>query len=166
MDVRITGAGDLATLQKALRQIGDKGLGRQLSRGLSKATDALPPAIRAEAGTVMPSGYAPVLSRSLRFRRGVKAGRTTAEITYRVYGDGQKERRDVRTLNRGTLRHPVYGRSRRLKRGPKAGTIIRNPWAAQKVRSGFVDKPVDRLAPEIRRQMDAVVTDIANQIKG
>lgn len=160
MDVRVTGGADLAALRAALRQVNDKALSRQLSRGLSKAGAKLAPEIRKEIPKAMPSGYAPVLARSMRTRMQVRERSGWARVQIKVYGDGQKERRDVPSLNKGELRHPVHGRSRRLKRGG----FQRNPWVAQKVRKGFVDRPADRLVPEVSREMESVVQSITEQI--
>lgn len=165
MEVRVTGGADLLKVKNRLREIGDTGLGRQLSRGLVAASRPLAPDIRAEAVKVMPSGYEAVLSRSLRFRTAVRETRHTARVTYRVYGDGRSERRDVPTLNKGILRHPVYGRTRRLRHHARhRATSMANPWVAQSIRPGFVDRPVDRLAPTIRREMDAVIKAVADKI--
>lgn len=149
-EVRV-GTADLTSVRRALKQVGDVGLGKQLARGLSRAARPLGPAIRAEVPRAMPSGYAPVLSKSLRFRTAVNSTKQTARLVFRVYGDGRREKRDVPTLNRGVLRHPVYG-----KRG--AG------WVAQRVRSGFVDRPADRMGPDISREMQGVVDYVADQI--
>ncbi|HEY9417120.1 MAG TPA: hypothetical protein VIQ30_20370 [Pseudonocardia sp.] len=168
MSVRVGGGGQLHTLRQTLRDIGDQGLGKQLGRGLRKAGAKFGPEVRAEALKVMPKrgGYAEVLAKSLRFRTAVRETRHTAWVTFRVYGDGRKERRDVPQLNRGILRHPVYGRSRPLKNHARyKATSQMNPWVAQKVRKGFVDRPVDRLAPEVAREMRQVVDWVADQIK-
>jgi len=151
-EVRVSSR-DLAGVHRALKQLGDKGLGKQMSKGLLAAGRPLRREIRTEIPKAMPSGYAPVLSKSLRFRQQVKTGRKDARVTIRVHADGQQERRDLPALNRGRLRHPVYGRRR-------------HPWVNQKVRAGVVDRPIDRLAPEIRRQMNAVVDYVADQITG
>jgi hypothetical protein len=164
MDIRFSGARDLADIRRALRDLDDKTITRRLSKGLAKTTEPLTKEIRAEAGRTMPSGYGPTLSKSLRFRRSTRERSGTARVELRIYGDGAREERDIRRLNRGELRHPVFGRSRRIRRGPKAGTVVRNPWAVQHVRKGFVDRPVDRLGPGVRREMDALVDEIADQI--
>ncbi|MGW9196052.1 hypothetical protein [Micromonospora chersina] len=166
MSVRVTGGAKLHTLRQTLRDIGDQGLGKQLGRGLRKAGAKFGPEVRAEALKAMPSGYGPTLAKSLRFRTAIRETRHTAWVTFRVYGDGRKERRDVPQLNRGILRHPVYGRSRPLKHHARyKATSQLNPWVAQKVRKGFVDRPVDRLVPEVAREMQQVVDWVADQIK-
>lgn len=150
LSVRVDGGRDLTSVRRNLRMLGDRGLSRQLSAGLQRAAKPFAPAVRAEVPKAMPSGYAPTLSKSLRFRISSSERRGAASVVIRVYGDGKAEKRDVPALNRGVLRHPVYGR--------------RSNWVAQKVRSGFVDRPADRLAPDIRREMNAVVDYIADQI--
>lgn len=165
LSVKVTGSPQLHSLRTRLRETGDKGLGKELGRGLRRAASKFPPAVRAEVPKAMPSGYAPVLARSLRFRLSVRDSRTTSWVTYRVYGDGQKERRDVPRLNAGVLRHPVFGRTRPLKNHARyRATSMANPWVAQKVRKGFVDRPVDRLSGDVAREMRAVVDTIANMI--
>lgn len=149
-DVKVTGGADLADVRRRLKTVGDKGLARQMAKGLQAAAKPLRPAVKAEAGKAMPSGYAPTLSRSLRFRQNVRAGGSTAEVVVRVYGDGRKQRRHVPALNRGTLRHPLYGN--------------RGHWFAQRVRSGFVDRPFQKLGPEVSKQMHKVIDEIADQI--
>lgn len=152
VEVRMAGAAGLDKVVHDLRRLGNRGLGQQMAKGFRAATNPLRKDITAEVPKAMPSGYAPALAKSLRFRQSVQSGRTTARVLLRVHADGQRERRDLPALNQGILRHPVYGN--------------RNRWVAQRVRRGVVDRPVDRLGPEIRRQMDAVVAYVADQLKG
>lgn len=149
-EVTVTGGADLRRVQDRLRAVGDQGLGKQMAAGFRRATAPLKPAVRAEALTAMPSGYGPTLSRSMQFRQTGRGGGTSAEVVVRVYGKGRKNRRMVPALNRGQLRHPLYGR--------------RGHWFDQRVRAGFVDRPADRLLPDAVRQMDAVVSYVAEQI--
>lgn len=152
MEVRITGGKDLYSVSQALKKLGDQGLGKQMAKGLQNASKHLRPAIRASAQTLMPhaGGYAATLSKSLKFRQSVQTSRTTARVLFRVHADGRRERRDVPSLNRGRLRKPLYGN--------------RNRWYDQRVRPGFVDRPVDRLAPFIAKEMQSVVDYVADQI--
>lgn len=152
LEVRVTGGRDLFAVSRALRNIGDKGLGKQMGKALQDASKELRPAIKKSAAQLMPhsGGYATVLSKSLRFRQNVQTSRIAARIVFKVHADGRKERRDVPSLNRGRLRKPLYGN--------------RNYWYSQRVRPGFVDRPVDRLAPDIARRMNAVVDYVADQL--
>lgn len=152
-DVQMSGGAELYRLRTQLRKMGDTGLGKQIDRGMKRAVKPLGPEIVAEVPKAMPSGYAPLLSKSMRFRLSSRTKRQSTTLTYKVFGDGKKERRDVPVLNRGRLRHPVFGKRRKA-------------WVDQKVRSGFVDRPVDRLQPEMRREMQAVLKYVADQLKG
>lgn len=149
-DVKVTGGAELRKVRNRLRQVGDKGLGKEMGKALRAAARPLQPAIRKEAIVAMPSGYGPTLSKSLRFRTAIKETRHTAAVTVRVHGDGRREKRMVPALNRGRLRHPLYGN--------------RGYWYDQRVRPGFVDRPADRLMPEMARQMNAVISYVADQI--
>lgn len=165
MSVRVTGSAELHKVMQVLKETGNEGLGKGMAAGFRLATTPLKPAVLAEVPKAMPSGYAPVLTRSLQFRTQVRDFKYVARVTWRVYGDGQKERRDVPRLNRGELRHPVFGRSRALKRHALHGATSReNPWVAQKVRKGFVDRPLDRLGADVRREMNKVVDQVAKKI--
>ncbi|MGC5330996.1 hypothetical protein [Micromonospora sp. DT62] len=151
--VQVSGGAELYRLRGQLKQLGDTGLGKHMDRAFKAAVKPLGPAIREEAGQALPSGYAPVLSKSLRFRLASKTKRQSTEVSYRVFGDGKRERRDVPSLNRGKLRHPVYGKRRKA-------------WVEQKVRPGFVDRPADRLMPDISREMRSVIKYVSNELKG
>lgn len=170
-EVRVTGDDRLRRVARALKTIGDTGLGKQMGKGLREASKKLRTDIRAESAEVMPhrGGYQAVLTPSLRFRQQVKEARTTARVVFRTHADGAHNKRDVPRLNRGQLRHPVYGRSRRRvwsttgKRIP-GGQLIANPWATTSIQAGFVDRPVDRLGPEIKKRMNEVIDQVAAQL--
>lgn len=148
-EVRVTGGTELAAVRNKLRSVSDKGLGKQMSAGFTRALQPLKREIVAET-RVMPSGYAPVLSRSMRFRQAVRSSGSTAEALLRVYAEGRRSRRMVPALNAGQLRHPLYGN--------------RNHWFNQAVPPGFVDRPVSRLGPAVSREMKSVVNYVADQI--
>lgn len=150
-ETRMTGGAGLYRLRNQLKQVGNAGLGKQLEAGLKKSVKPLKPAILAEVPKAMPSGYAPALSKSLQFRMSSKTRRQSSELRYKVYGDGQQERRDVPALNKGTLRSP---------RGKKRLT-----WVSQSVPTGFVDRPFARVLPAVRKEMQAVIDDVAKQLR-
>lgn len=152
-EVRMTGTADLYSLRRALKQVGGTGLSRQMNNAFKVALKPLEAEIRGEATHLMPSGYGAILSRSLTFRLASRTAKQSTSMKLRVFGDGKRERRDVPSLNRGRLRHPVFGRRRQA-------------WVNQRVRPGFIDKPVDRLVPSIQREMNAVIDEVAAKIVG
>lgn len=138
-----------------------------MSRGLQKAARPLKPAIQASAVRVLPKrgGYGPLMSASVRLRTQARERRGSASVHITVWAKGKTDKRDVARINAGMLRHPVFGRTRRLKRHAKwRATSKSNPWVAQKVRRGFVDRPVDQLTPDVVREMHAVVDWVADVI--
>jgi hypothetical protein len=152
LQVQVTGGRDLAAVSRRLREVGNKGLGRQMAKQLREASDELRPAVTESAQRLMPrrGGYAELLSTSLRYRQSVQHARTTARVLFRIHADGRRERRDVPSINRGQLRKPLFG--------------DRDRWFDQRVKVGFVDRPVDQLQPDIARRMQSVVDDFAAQI--
>ena len=166
MKVQVSTPG-LLSLRRDLKAIKAAGLGKDLSKGLRQAVKPLTPAIRAEAATLPTrGGYAAVMSKSVRARTSVKEDRLTALVSVTVYSAGKKERRDIVKVDAGVLRHPVYGRSRRLRRGVRAGTYIRNPWTSTAVRPGFVTRPIDDVGPRVSVAGRQVVDDLMKKLKG
>ncbi len=165
LNIRMTGGQKLQHVILRLKETGNEGLGKGMAAGLRIAARPLEPAVRAEVSRRMPSGYAPTLSQSLRFRTTVRSFKYVARVTWRVYGDGQKERRDVPALNRGELRHPVFGRTRALRRhAVHKATSKANSWVFQRIPAGFVDGPIKLLSPNVRREMDKVIDQVAAKI--
>lgn len=158
----------LLALRRDLKTIQAQGLGKDLQRGLSAAAKPLRPAIQAEAAATLPKGggYNAVMSKSVRARNTVRSDRLSALITVTIYSAGKKERRDIVRVDAGVLRHPVYGRSRRLRRGPRAGTSIRNPWSVTSVPPGFASRPIERLGPAVSKAGREVVDDLMRKLKG
>lgn len=166
MLVELRGADQFQALARQLRAAGAKGLGREMAAGLRKATAPITRAVDAEAGQVMPNrgGYRRALTGSLRHRTEVRTTAVRASVKVRTYADGTGSRRDVPALNKGQLRHPVYGRSRKLRRGPKAGSIRANPWAVTRIRAGFWDRPTARAMPAAQAEMAKVLDDVAARL--
>jgi hypothetical protein len=57
---------------------------------------------------------------------------------------------DVRSLDRGRLRHPLYGNRRH--------------WYDQKVTPGWFTKTLQRQAERVRRELIGVLTDISKKL--
>lgn len=109
----------------------------------------------------MPRGYEQVLARSLQFRMSLQ---TTywAAITLTTSAKGQSRGRKIRPMDKGVLRHPVYGRYRRTKRGR-----MPNPWVSQPIRPGFWSRPVREHKPRIQRELSKVIVGaLRESVKG
>jgi hypothetical protein len=139
LEVRIDGAATLRKLAAQMRAEGNKDRSRAMGKALGDAAEPVKASVMAEAEKTMPSsgGYASLLTKSLRFRMSRRNSGREAQVILITYADGTKERRDIVALEKGQLRHPHWGRSSKLKRGVKAGTIIRHGWSVTKILPGF-----------------------------
>jgi hypothetical protein len=151
IDARITGAQQLREVAAHIRNTGDKGLGRQFGRALEKAVEPLKKSIADSAERTMPSGYAPTLSRSLKHRRTTKTDTRQGTVRLATYGEGHKQRRDLPALEKGNLRHPVFGRSR-------------SPWVQQRIRAGFHERGTEKAGGEAEKQILVVVDDYVQRL--
>jgi hypothetical protein len=145
------------TGQAALRQVearlaaAPKNLSKEDAKALAKVAPAVAGKIRAEVPTHLPQrmGYAAVLFGAMEFQANIKVGRG---MTLTVWANGKRERRDVPAINRGVLRHPVFGN--------------RQVWVAQRagVRKGFVDDGIRKAEPLIVRSIRNAAEKVAKEI--
>jgi hypothetical protein len=165
LEVRVEGAYLFKQVAEQMRAAGNRSLEREMVRALEKAAAPVERDVRREYDT-LPSrgGYAAVFSRSLRIRLGRRTGGRSATLTLRAYADGTKERRDINRLEAGQLRHPVYGRSRRLRKGVRAGTALANPWTVTAIRGGYFRRGTADAADHATRAMIGVVEDYAQKM--
>ncbi len=137
---RLSGASgaELRYLAGKLRKAAARDLTRELRQGQRKAVRPLQKEIKAEALATLPKhgGYNVTMSKAVKVSVTTGTGRNA--LTIRVYAAGKADARDVRAVNAGILRHPLFGH--------------RKSWHTTKVRAGFVDRPVDRLSDQILRE--------------
>jgi len=116
-------------------------------KAVVKVTRGAGARIKAQTPAFLPvsGGYAAVISGALRVSTRAAAG--GVEIT------GRAGRRQIQSLEGGSLRAPSYGRRNR-------------PWHTQSVRPGFFTKPITEMAPQIRGGLVDAMQDIANKIVG
>lgn len=159
IEARVSGAERLHHFAAQLRAVGDKGFAKDMATALSKAVAPIGRAIDAEAELVAPSGYKGTLARSLKHRRSLRNTAREASVRLTTYAVGEKENRDLPAIEGGALHHPVYGRSRRTKRGRKA-----NPWAVTRVTPGFHKRGTEQAGPAAERELLAVLDRFADLI--
>lgn len=155
------GAAELKRVAAQIKASGDKGLGREFGAALRRAGAPVQRSIRKEYGTLPASGgYAALFSKSLRFRTALRASGTSASFRLTTFADGTKERRDIDALEVGSLRHPVYGRSRPGRRGGRRP----NPWAVTRVRGSFHERGSAGAADEAEKEMIKAVDEFAARV--
>jgi hypothetical protein len=168
LEVSINGAATLHRVAAQMRTEANKPLAREMGKAIAKATEPVKVEIKAEAERVMPSegGYRSLLTKSLRWRMSRRSAGQTAQVILATYADGTSERRDIVALERGSLRHPIWGRSRRIKVGNRAGTIIPNGWAVTTIRSGFHERGTASAMDAAQAALADVVQDYAGRLAG
>lgn len=148
MPSRVTGRAQLREVEARLDAAG-KNLSKEDAKALANVAPKVARIIRAQTRTHLPkrNGYAAVMFGALEFEASVKVGRG---MTMTVWAKGRKERRDVPVINRGALRHPVFGN--------------REVWRTTRVRPGFIDDGVDKAEPLIVRSIRNAAEKVAKEI--
>lgn len=149
---KISGRTQLREMAAKLAVEAPAKLEASLLKGTREALKPLKADLQAEAAAKMPKrgGYNRTLSRSIKVSTRVSGGKVV-NATVTITASGKRENRDLPALNRGLLRHPLFGRRRH--------------WYAQRVPRGVVDKPVDRTRDRVveaaRKAADDYVKTLA-----
>lgn len=144
--MRIQGGEKLVRVSKALKDA-PKELRGELTKGITRAVRPLKQSVRAEAKSSLPR----------RGGLGARVARTKLPHRRRATGRGAGLRvlaqpgavADPRRIDRGRVRHPVFGRG---------------PWVLQDVPEGWFTRPMRDGAPTVRRELLQVMDDIARKI--
>lgn len=147
VDISVEGAEQFRALARHLRDVGDKDLRKELYRGIERATKPLKQAAKESAAENLPrsGGLARDVAAS-RFSTRKRAGRDPG-ISIRATG---KRVSDVRALDRGRLRHPVFGN--------------RGVWVTQTVRPGWFTEAIDDKAAVVREELLQVFDALTRQL--
>jgi len=161
MRIEVRGAADCFRLAHALNEAGQRGLKRELDKGSRQAGQVIADAVLAPASLnqYIPQNFERRFGLAVNAKVEVRLVQSR-RITVVVYATGKRERRDIRAMNRGVLRHPVYGRMRRL----KDGTLQANPWVVQAIRPGLVDEPARAAMPKAVEKIENAVTRVVDKI--
>lgn len=148
MDLVVDGPGadQLDRLAKRLKATGDRELRKELLRGIREGTKGTKPDITRSLSTRLPR------------RGGLAARMATSRISTRTKLSGKsvsvrleaRAPHDIKGMNAGRLRHKVFGREQ---------------WVEQQVPPGVFTDPIERDAPEIRRNVERVMSDVASRIE-
>ncbi|WP_427422658.1 hypothetical protein [Lysinibacillus fusiformis] len=165
-DLQVTGAVALESLARRMRETGDRDLMPKLRKALNKADAPLERRVRERLPQYLPDRYARVLARAARFSSRTATQGRVVSVRLVMTAQGAKYPRRVESLdNPGILRHPVFGRTRRIKRHwIHQATSMANPWVEQNVRPGFWSDQVDDMRGEIRHNVIAAMHEVAQQI--
>ncbi len=147
-DFRVTGAEDLEAVAKRLKQAGSGELRKELLRGIRQTNKPTIADIRASARDRLPhgGGLADIVARSSIGTRTRLSGKN---VGVEIKGTSGRLR-NLRNLNAGRLRHPLFGN--------------RKHYYEQPVEPGFFDDPIEKRADEIRRGIEEVMADVARKV--
>lgn len=145
MDLQIEGAERFQQLATALRKVGDRELKRELMAGLQRGTKSTRARIKASLGSTLPSrgGLADVMARSRISTRSRAGGRNPG---VRIEA---KAPHDLRGMDKGRLRHPVFGN--------------KSAWKSQRIESGVFSDPIREDLPQIRDELYRAMVRVAEQ---
>jgi hypothetical protein len=149
-ELRIEGADKFGKLAKALRQSGSKELRTELYRGINRAVKPLTEEVKKETPQFLPRRYAFELSKSLRVKVRRRAGGNPAVYLVANAKTPRGKDRDLASLNRGRLRHPLYGN--------------RGFWYDQKVSPNWWTDPLLEGAEEVRKEIVKSIDDLASRL--
>lgn len=151
-DIEVRGLDDLARLAPAMRAAGEqgKGLRRQLNSSLNAETKPTRIAMRAGIVPGLPKsgGLAADVLKSTRFSTSIRTAPGSAGVSIRARG-----RRSIRRMNdRGSVRHPIWGR--------------RSAWVTQTkgLHLGFLTKPFQKSAPRVQQAVLSAIARVRDQI--
>lgn len=139
-----------------LRKAAARDLQREVRSAKVRSVQPLQAEIKTEAVRTLPSGYGPLMGKDVRVSTQTRG----STLQVRVFARGRTELRDVRAINGGVLRHKLFGRSTYFDRAGRK----RSGWFAQRVRPGFVDRPVDDLADRVLREAAHGVGEVLQKI--
>jgi hypothetical protein len=144
--LEIEGADKVREVARALKLHGDKELTRAVYRRLNRTVKPLGLAVKASLGSYLPTRYALELARTLKVS---SRRRVTKNPALYLVGAGKPER-DLASLNRGRLRHPLFG--------------MRGHWFDQTVRRDWWTDPLMEASPLVRRELEAALDDAADEL--
>lgn len=157
VSLEVRGAEQFFELARRLREAGDRDLQRELYRGINRATKPLVGNIRQSALDVLPrsGGLAAHISTSrISTQRRTGANSVGIKVVTRPPKKGGSMGRghDIAAMNRGRLRHPLFGNRRH--------------WYTQTIAAGWWSIPTDRMSPQVRGQLLIAMENVKRKIEG
>lgn len=142
MSFEVQGGQQLERLSHALKMAGSLDLQRELSKAISAEMKPLQEQVKNHARAILPRRgglnrrVAASQFRTVKLRSGV---RLQARSSY-----------SLQLLDRGTVRHPVFGN--------------RSRWVTERVRPGWWSDPVKTAAPDAQRKIQAAMDRVAAKL--
>ena len=145
LDLNVRGRAELGRVIRQLHGAAET-YDRRLHAAALDALDIVPPLVRGNVPRVVPKRYARVLGPALRFDKSGKLGK----ISLKVSAKGRRELRDVPQIDRGRLRHPLFG--------------ARKTWYDTRVKLGLVSTPFEKAEPMIVKRIAKVRAELIDEL--
>lgn len=140
-------AQDFKRMALDLRDAGEKDLRKQLFRGLQGATKPARQDVLDAIPEYMPGGYAAVLRKDLKLSASSKGGK---DPQVKIKAKGKRKDRFVGPLDRGRLRHPLFGN--------------RGYWFEQSIEAGFWTDTLTARQDEVRAELERRMAEVVRQL--
>jgi hypothetical protein len=161
MNLVVTGDADFHRFKLTCHQAAGPSFEKHMDRGMLQVGNDIAAAIAVGTDIYMPSGYEEIFGERVATRPELNKARRVMTVTTYARGRTGKTR-DVVRINKGILKHPVFGRTRTLRSGRKQ----KNPWTVTHIRPGFFDDPV-RLAPKsVERRLGDALGRVLDEAAG
>lgn len=151
-DAEVTGLDDLVRVSKALKATGDKGLRRELSAGLNRATKPTREDLNAAIPDTFPSGggLAGQMAKRARFSVSTRASERTTAVRLVARGKGRRTLQNA--TQHGQITHPVFGN--------------RKVWVTQTsgVKAGLEETAFEKNKPTVKREVLGAIARVRDQI--
>lgn len=148
VSIDVKTSADFQGLPRRLREAAEAGLRREVSKALTRAVRGVERDVRRSAVRILPreGGLGTEVSQARITQSQRFAGQAVlVEIT-------ASHEYDLAGIDRGRLRHPLYGNRRH--------------WFTQRVKPRWWSDPTSKSGPKIRAALDDAMTAIARRIDG
>lgn len=146
-DLTVRGAENLAGIARALKEAGNGELRRELFKGLNRATKPLKADVKQSAIQLLPSrGGLNTIVANAKLTTSNRASGKNPGVRLTAKSQGH----NLPPIDRGMVRHPVFGR--------------RSVWVLQPVTPGFFTKPLNAGVGKVRLELLDVLDDIARKV--
>jgi len=142
------GAAELEAIGRRFKAMSGTPFRKELLRGIRETNKSTIAEVRANARATLPArgGLAALVAAS---KIGTRTRLSGASAEVQIKGTGKL---NISDLNRGRLRHPVFG--------------DRSTWVEQTVPGGWFDNPINQEPPRIRSGIGGALADVARKIEG
>lgn len=167
LDVKVVGEQDFFAAAARLREAGHKVQADKLESAVRRGARHIEDEIRDSVDVYFPNNYARVFVATMVFKTEIRRTRgARATLRLRVPGTHGHDRQ-IRSLEAGVLKHPVYGRTRPIKNHAKFRAVTyTNPWVEQQIRPGFFSESGDRARPRVTAEIKQAMHEVAEFVEG